>query len=111
MATTPLSGSPSVLSLALYCFSNDGRTIDRVLSETIAGGVTINETMLHVAQEDLPFGGVGPSGMGHYHSREGFEALSKKKPIFRQARLNTTGLLRPPYGKMADRLMKVLIGR
>jgi coniferyl-aldehyde dehydrogenase len=97
--------------LALYCFSNDGRTIDRVLSETIAGGVTINETMLHVAQEDLPFGGVGPSGMGHYHAREGFEALSKKKPIFRQARLNTTGLLRPPYGKVADRLLKVLIGR
>ncbi|MGH7435693.1 MAG: coniferyl aldehyde dehydrogenase [Polyangiaceae bacterium] len=96
--------------LALYCFSHSGRTIDRVLAETIAGGVTINETMLHVAQEDLPFGGVGPSGMGHYHSREGFETLSKKKPIFHQSRINTTGLLRPPYGKMADRLMKVLIG-
>jgi acyl-CoA reductase-like NAD-dependent aldehyde dehydrogenase len=96
--------------LALYCFSNEGRTIDRVLAETIAGGVTINETMLHVAQEDLPFGGVGPSGMGHYHSHEGFETLSKKKPIFRQSRINTTGLLRPPYGKTADRLMKLLIG-
>jgi coniferyl-aldehyde dehydrogenase len=96
--------------LALYCFSHSGRTVDRVLAETIAGGVTINETMLHVAQEDLPFGGVGPSGMGHYHSREGFETLSKKKPIFHQSRINTTGLLRPPYGKMADRLMKILIG-
>ncbi len=97
--------------LALYCFSNDGGTVDRVLSETIAGGVTINETMLHVAQEDLPFGGVGPSGMGHYHAREGFETLSKKKPIFRQSRINTTGLLRPPYGKTADRLMRILLGK
>lgn len=97
--------------LALYCFSNDSGTVDRVLSETIAGGVTINETMLHVVQEDLPFGGVGPSGMGHYHSREGFETLSKKKPVFRQSRINTTGLLRPPYGKTADRLMKILVGR
>jgi len=97
--------------LALYYFSHDGRSIDRVLSETISGGVTINETMLHVAQDDLPFGGVGPSGMGHYHAREGFDTLSKKKPIFRQARLNTTGLLRPPYGKLVDRLLAVLIGR
>jgi coniferyl-aldehyde dehydrogenase len=97
--------------LALYYFGHDGRSIDRVLSETISGGVTINETMLHVAQDDLPFGGVGPSGMGHYHAREGFETFSKKKPIFRQARINTTGLLRPPYGKMVDRLLSVLIGR
>jgi len=53
--------------------------------------VTINETMLHIAQDDLPFGGVGPSGMGHYHSREGFDAFSKKKAVFRQSRINTTG--------------------
>jgi len=97
--------------LALYYFSHDARSIDRVLSETISGGVTINETMLHVAQDDLPFGGVGPSGMGHYHAREGFDAMSKKKPVFRQARLNTTGLMRPPYGKMLDRLLAVLLGR
>jgi coniferyl-aldehyde dehydrogenase len=96
--------------LALYCFSNDGKTVDRVLGETISGGVTINETMLHVAQEDLPFGGVGASGMGHYHAREGFETLSKKKPVFHQSRINTTGLLRPPYGKTADRLLKILMG-
>jgi coniferyl-aldehyde dehydrogenase len=97
--------------LALYFFSHDGRSIDRVLSETLSGGVAINETMLQFAQEDLPFGGVGPSGMGHYHAREGFETLSKKKPIFRQSRINTTGLLRPPFGKTADRLMAILIGR
>jgi coniferyl-aldehyde dehydrogenase len=97
--------------LALYYFGHDNRSIERVLSETISGGVSINETMMHVVQDDLPFGGVGPSGMGHYHAREGFETFSKKKAVFRQARLNTTGLLRPPFGKMVDRLLAVLIGR
>ena len=96
--------------LALYLFSNDRETIDRVLTNTISGGVTVNETMLHVAQDDLPFGGVGPSGMGAYHAKEGFDAFTKKKPVFRQARLNTTGLLRPPYGKTVDRLLKFLLG-
>jgi acyl-CoA reductase-like NAD-dependent aldehyde dehydrogenase len=96
--------------LALYYFSHDTSSTDRVLSQTVSGGVSLNETMLHVTQDDLPFGGVGPSGMGHYHAREGFEAFTKKKAVFRQARLNTTGLLRPPYGKTVDRLLKLLIG-
>ena len=96
--------------LALYFFSHDKAAIDKVLSDTISGGVTVNETMLHVAQDDLPFGGVGPSGMGAYHAKEGFDSFTKKKPIFRQARLNTTGLLRPPYGKTVDRLLKFLVG-
>jgi coniferyl-aldehyde dehydrogenase len=96
--------------LALYLFSNDRDTIDRVLTGTISGGVTVNETMLHVAQDDLPFGGIGPSGMGAYHAKEGFDSFTKKKPVFRQARLNTTGLLRPPYGKTVDRLLKFILG-
>jgi acyl-CoA reductase-like NAD-dependent aldehyde dehydrogenase len=96
--------------LALYLFSHDKTTTDRVLAETISGGVTVNETMLHVAQDDLPFGGVGPSGMGHYHAHEGFLTFTKMKPVFRQARLNTTGLLRPPYGKTVDALLKFLVG-
>ncbi len=96
--------------LALYLFSNDRETTEKVLGETISGGVTVNETMLHVAQDDLPFGGVGASGMGHYHAHEGFLSFVKKKPIFRQARINTTGLLRPPYGKTLDRLLKFLLG-
>jgi coniferyl-aldehyde dehydrogenase len=95
--------------LALYCFTHDRGTADRVLGETISGGVSINTTMLHVAQDDLPFGGVGPSGMGHYHAREGFESFVKKKPIYRQSRIDTTGLLRPPYGKLLDRLLKLLL--
>ncbi len=75
------------------------------------GGVSINETLMHFVQEDLPFGGVGASGMGHYHAREGFLTLSKAKAVFRQSRINTTGFLRPPYGKLADRLLRVLIGK
>ncbi len=97
--------------LALYYFGYDEDEIDRILAETISGGVAINETMVHCVQDDLPFGGVGPSGMGHYHAFEGFESFSKKKPIFRQARLNTTGLLRPPYGKAMGALLRVLLGK
>jgi acyl-CoA reductase-like NAD-dependent aldehyde dehydrogenase len=96
--------------LALYYFGHSQATTDRVLSETISGGVTVNETMLHFGQEDLPFGGIGPSGMGHYHAREGFDTFTKKKPVFRQARLNTTGLIRPPFGKAMDTLLKLLVG-
>jgi coniferyl-aldehyde dehydrogenase len=96
--------------LALYFFSHDRAATDRVLNETVSGGVTLNETLLHVAQDDVPFGGIGPSGMGHYHAKEGFDSFTKKKPVFRQARLNTTGLLRPPYGKTVDRLLKFLTG-
>ena len=64
--------------LALYFFSHDKAATDRVLSDTMSGGVTVNETLLHFAQDDLPFGGIGPSGMGHYHAREGFEAFTKR---------------------------------
>jgi coniferyl-aldehyde dehydrogenase len=97
--------------LALYYFSHDRGSVDRVLAETTSGGVTVNETMLHIAQDDLPFGGVGPSGMGGYHARQGFDAFSQRKSVFRQSRINTTGLLRPPYGKMADRVIALLLGR
>jgi coniferyl-aldehyde dehydrogenase len=96
--------------LALYCFSHVQATTDRILAETISGGVTVNETMLHVAQDDLPFGGIGPSGIGHYHGREGFDTFTKKKPVFRQARLNTTSLIRPPFGKAMNTLLKLLVG-
>jgi hypothetical protein len=71
--------------------------------------VTINDTILHIAQESLPFGGVGPSGMGEYHGREGFEALSKRKAVFRQSRFNTMGLFKPPYGKRFERLVNFLL--
>jgi acyl-CoA reductase-like NAD-dependent aldehyde dehydrogenase len=75
----------------------------------VSGGVTINDTILHIAQDSLPFGGVGMSGMGHYHGREGFETFSKMKPVFHQSRLNTIGLFKPPYGRLFERLVKVLL--
>ena len=95
--------------LALYLFDHDKARIDLVLDQTIAGGVTINDTILHIAQDELPFGGVGPSGMGHYHGREGFLTFSKQKPVFYQSRINGIGLFNPPYGKLFERLIKVLL--
>lgn len=97
--------------LALYMFDHDQKRIDRILRETVSGGVCVNETMLHVAQDDLPFGGVGASGMGHYHAREGFETFTKKKPVFYQSRINGMGLLRPPYAKNIDFALKMLLGK
>ena len=95
--------------LALYCFENDAGRRDRVLHETIAGGVTVNDTILHIAQENLPFGGVGPSGMGHYHGSEGFKTFSKQKAVFYQSGLNGMSLFNPPYGALFERLTKFLI--
>ena len=80
-----------------------------MLTETVAGGVTINDTILHIAQDDLPFGGVGASGMGQYHGRDGFDAFSKRKGVFRQARVNAIGLFKPPYGKRFERLVSFLL--
>lgn len=97
--------------LALYLFSHDTDQIDLVLERTTSGGVSVNATMLHIAQDDVPFGGVGPSGMGHYHAKEGFDAFTKKKAVFYQGRLNGAGLLRPPYGKIIDLLLGFLIGK
>jgi coniferyl-aldehyde dehydrogenase len=94
--------------LALYHFDHDAARTERVLDRTIAGGVTINDTLMHFAQSELPFGGVGPSGMGHYHGREGFLAFSKQKPVFYQARFSGMAAARPPYGKLADFLVKFL---
>ncbi len=97
--------------LALYFFSHDEDATAKVVAETQAGGMAVNETLLHFAQDDLPFGGVGPSGIGHYHAKEGFDAFSKKKPVFYQARVNGTGLIRPPYGKPIDLALRFLVGK
>lgn len=94
--------------LALYLFDDDSKTQDMVMEQTIAGGVCINETLFHIAQENLPFGGVGESGMGHYHGKFGFDTMSKLKPIFKQARFNSADLLAPPYGKLFGMLANVL---
>ncbi len=91
--------------LALYWFGSSREARERVLHGTIAGGVSINETLLHIAQHNLPFGGVGPSGQGHYHGEFGFRQFSKEKPVFIQSRFAGTGLIRPPYGPSLDRLL------
>jgi acyl-CoA reductase-like NAD-dependent aldehyde dehydrogenase len=93
--------------LALYYFGGgEGRR--RVLRETISGGVTVNNTLLHFAQEDLPFGGVGPSGIGAYHGSEGFRTFSQAKPIYYDSRLSGSVLLRPPYGKLFQLVTRLL---
>jgi coniferyl-aldehyde dehydrogenase len=97
--------------LALYYFDYSSKRVESVLARTTSGGVTVNDTLFHIAQNDLPFGGVGPSGMGSYHGFDGFLTFSKKKGVFLQSRLTTLGLLRPPYGALASRVADFLIGR
>jgi coniferyl-aldehyde dehydrogenase len=97
--------------LALYVFEKNGEDIQRVIEGTVSGGVAVNETIVHVAQDDLPFGGVGPSGMGHYHGREGFDTFSKKKAVFHQSSINGLKLFRPPYGPRFEALVRLLLRR
>jgi len=91
--------------LGLYYFGKDGGEEQRVLDRTISGGVTVNDVIFHVAQEDLPFGGVGPSGMGSYHGLDGFRTFSHAKSVFRQARVDVAKLagLKPPFGKATQK--------
>ena len=93
--------------LGLYYFGTDQEETQRVLNQTTSGGVTLNDVVMHVAQEDLPFGGVGPSGMGAYHGEDGFRTFSHAKAVFKQATFNPAEKLglRPPYG---DKLMGLL---
>lgn len=94
--------------LALYWFGAYNGDRDKVLARTISGGVTINDCMWHFGQEELPFGGIGASGMGAYHGEYGFCTFSKHKPVFHQAALSGTRLLQPPYGRTFDIMSRVL---
>lgn len=94
--------------LGLYLFSNDKATQEKVIYNTLSGGVCLNETLLHAAQHDMPFGGVGNSGMGHYHGKEGFIEFSKIRPVFKQAKQSGILMLAPPYGKRYEKLMKLV---
>ncbi len=95
--------------LALYLFDEDSGRVQQVLRQTLSGGVSVNSVMLHVLQENLPFGGVGNSGLGHYHAEEGFQTFSKMRPIFYQARFNGSFLLKPPYGRLTQGLLRLLL--
>ncbi|MBC3257529.1 coniferyl aldehyde dehydrogenase [Pseudomonas paralactis] len=97
--------------LALYYFGYNKSEQERVLHETHSGGVCLNDTLLHVAQDDMPFGGIGPSGMGHYHGHEGFLTFSKAKGVLVKQRLNAARLIYPPYGKSIQKLIQKLFIR
>lgn len=93
--------------LGLYYFGNDGAETSKVLERTTSGGVTVNDVIMHVSMEDLPFGGVGPAGMGAYHGIDGFRTFSHAKAVYRQSRFDVAGLagLRPPYGEKLRAMM------
>ena len=95
--------------LGFYIFTDDAATQEKLVYSTISGGVTVNNCMLHVAQHDLPFGGIGASGMGHYHAYEGFLEFSKLRPVFKNPRLSMLHLFYPPYTKRTRRLLDLLI--
>ncbi len=96
--------------LAIYPFTHDRELLQFYLTHIMSGGVSVNDALLHVVQHDLPFGGVGASGMGHYHGREGFNTFSKLRPVFHQGRFSVIQqLLQPPYAGRPLRLLNFLI--
>lgn len=97
--------------LALYYFGYNKSEQQRVIENTHSGGVSINETLLHVAIDDLPFGGVGHSGMGHYHGHEGFMTFSQAKGVLVKQRWNSSQAIYPPYGRKLVRLIQKLFIR
>jgi coniferyl-aldehyde dehydrogenase len=86
-------------ALALYYFGDDSAESNALLERTHSGGVTINDVIFHFSMDDLPFGGVGPSGMGAYHGKRGFQEFSHQKAIYRQTPSELIAVLRPPYGE------------
>jgi coniferyl-aldehyde dehydrogenase len=95
--------------LALYYFGSSAMNRRRVLTRTTSGGVTINGTLMHYAQDDLPFGGVGASGLGAYHGIEGFRAFSHRKAVLDVGRWNGGTLLRPPFGRLTNIILKWML--
>jgi len=94
--------------LALYYFGADPTGRDEVLRKTISGGASINTTLFHFAAENLPFGGIGPSGIGAYHGEFGFQTFSHRKGVFLQSRLNAARFLYPPFGRLTDLTLRFL---
>lgn len=97
--------------LALYYYGNDSKRVDDVIDHTISGGACINDTLFHLAQEELPFGGIGPSGMGNYHGFAGFKTFSHEKSVFYQSRFASNWLFRAPYGWLFNKMVNALIGK
>ena len=97
--------------LAFYPFTRERDLQTFYLDHVMSGGVCVNDATIHVGQHDLPFGGVGTSGMGHYHGYEGFATFSKLRPVFYQARFSSLKFLAPPYGKFADRMLNIILNK
>ena len=97
--------------LGLYYFGSDKAEQQKVLSRTTSGGVTVNDVVMHVSMEDLPFGGVGPSGMGAYHGVDGFRTFSHGKAVFQQVGRDLTAMMRPPYGAAIQKMLDGSIKR
>lgn len=95
--------------LGLYVFETDHVAADRILERTVSGGACVNDVMMQVAQDDLPFGGIGESGMGQYHGREGFSSFSHKQAVFYQKTPNAQGLMRPPYPNSLMAILRMLL--
>lgn len=95
--------------LGIYYFGNDQREITNIINHTYSAGVSINSLALYFFQTNLPFGGVGESGMGHYHGEYGFNTFSKLKPIFYQRGFTFTSLLYPPHKKIIDWILRVMV--
>ena len=95
--------------LGLYYFGQDSAEREEVLGRTISGGVTVNDVIFHVSADDLPFGGIGPSGMGSYHGIEGFRSFSHGRAVYTQPKINVAKLagLMPPYGAATARTLKM----
>jgi coniferyl-aldehyde dehydrogenase len=95
--------------LGLYYFGNTKQEQEKVIKNTRSGGVTINDAMFHLMQSQLPFGGVGPSGYGCYHGREGFMNFSNMRSIYYQTNNDSVfGMLRPPKNKSIGKLQNIL---
>jgi coniferyl-aldehyde dehydrogenase len=97
--------------LALYCFTNDAQSRSKVLDRALSGGVTLNGTLLHIAQDALPFGGIGPSGTGAYHGRDGFLRLSHARAVYKVGFVNVFERLGPPWGRLASFVTQVFTKR
>ncbi len=108
-ATAFVNGRPR--PLALYPFTKNPKQLARVMDRTVSGGVSINSVLMHCIQDDLPFGGVGPSGMGAYHGRDGFRRFSHARGVYRAGRFSGFEFLAPPYGRKMQVALKAMLMR
>jgi coniferyl-aldehyde dehydrogenase len=106
-AITVVRGQPP--ALVIYWCGAENERFAAMMARTMSGAVSVNETLLHAGVSALPFGGVGNSGIGRYHGKAGFDAFSHERVVFSQSRGSVTRLLRPPFGKLADRVLKRLL--